>query len=128
MELRPGTGSPDTSITESLNTLWQNMLKEKTQELNSINRFGECLTVTVLGKLMGSETKRDILSIVRKDVAFRKETSLRVGSDILDSVDTVSNVFNINDASFVECLLRDVSGRFQRIDRLTESCREKRVR
>ena len=126
MELRPGTGSPDTSVTEPLNTLWQNMLEEKTQELDGINCFGECLTVTVLGKLMGSETKRDILSIVGKDVAFRKETSLRVGGDILDGVDAVSNVFDIDDASFVECLLRDVPRRFQRIDRLTESCGENR--
>ena len=35
-------------------------------------------------------------------------------------------MFDINDASFVECFLRDVPGRFQRIDRLTESCRENR--
>ena len=126
MELRSGTGSPDTSVTESLNTLWQNMLKEKTQELDGINRFGKRLTVTVLGKLMGPETKRDVLSIVRKDVAFRKETSLRVGSDILDGVDAVSNMFDINDASFVECLLRNISGRFQRIDSLTESCGKNR--
>ena len=126
MELRSGTGSPDTSVTESLNTLWQNMLKEKTQELDGINRFGKRLTVTVLGKLMGPETKRDVLSIVRKDVAFRKETSLRVGSDILDGVDAVSNMFDINDASFVECLLRNISGRFQRIDSLTEFCGKNR--
>ena len=124
MELRPGTGCPDTSVTESLNSLGQNMLEEKTQELDGIHRPGESFTVTVLGEFMGSETKRDILSIVRKDVAFRKETSLRVGCDILDGVDAISNVLDINDAPFVECLLRDVSGRFQRIDRLAESCRE----
>ena len=124
MELHPGTGSPNTSVTEPLNPLWQNMLKEKTQELDGINRFGECLTVTVLGKLMGSETKRDVLSVVGKDVAFRKEASLRVGGDILDGVDTVSDMFDIDDTSFDECLLRDVSGRFQRIDRFSESCGE----
>ena len=126
MELYPGTGSPDTSVTEPLNTLWQNMLKEVTQELDGINCFGKRLTVTVFGKLMGSETKRDVLSVVGKDIAFRKETSLRVGGDILDSVDAVSNMFDINDASFVECLFRDVPGRFQSIDSFTEFCGKNR--
>ena len=65
MELHSGTGSPDTSVTKPLNTLWQNMLKEKMQELDGINRSGQSFTVIVPGKLMGSETKRDILSIVR---------------------------------------------------------------
>ena len=37
MELRSRTGCSYTSVTESLNTLWQNMLKEKTQELDGIN-------------------------------------------------------------------------------------------
>ena len=69
MELRPRTGSPDTSVTESLNTLWQNMLKEKTQELDGINRSGKSFTMTVFRKLMGSETKCDILSIVRNDIS-----------------------------------------------------------
>ena len=64
MELRSGTGCPDASVTESLNTIWQNMLKEKMQELGHSNRFDECLTVNVLGKFMGSEMKRDILSVV----------------------------------------------------------------
>ena len=51
IELSPGTGRPDTSVKESLNTFWQNMLKEKRQELDGINCFGECLAVTVLGEL-----------------------------------------------------------------------------
>ena len=126
MELHPGAGCPDTSVTESLNTFWKNMLEEKTQEFDSIDRFGERLAMTVLGEFMGSETKRDVLSIVGKDVTFRKESSLRVGGDILDGVDTVSDMFDVDDASFAECFLRDVSGRFQRIDRLTESCGENR--
>ena len=126
MELRPGTGSPDTSVTESLNTPWQNMQKEKTQELDGINRSGKGFTVTVLRKLVGSETKRDVLSVVGKDVTFRKESSLRVGGDIFDGVDTVPDVFDVDDAPFAESFLRDVSRRFQRIDRLTESCRENR--
>ena len=91
MELHPGAGCPDTSVTESLNTFWKNMLEEKTQEFDSIDRFGERLAMTVLGEFMGSETKRDVLSVVGKDVTFRKEASLRVGGDILDGVDTVSD-------------------------------------
>ena len=126
MEFRLGTGCPDTSVTESLNTFWKNMLEEKTQEFDSIDRFGEDLAVTVLREFVRSETKRDVLSVVRKDVTFRKESSLCVGGNILDGVDTVSDVFDVNDASFAECFLRDVSGRFQRIDRLTESCGENR--
>ena len=124
MEFRLGTGCPDTSVTESLNTFWKNMLEVKTQEFDSIDRFGERLAMTVLGEFMGSETKRDVLSVVGKDVTFRKEASLRVGGDIFDGVDTVPDVFDVDDASFAECFLRDVSGRFQRIDRLTESCGE----
>ena len=126
MELCSGTGRPDTSVTESLNTFWKNMLEVKTQKLDGINRSSKSFTVTIFRKLMGSETKRDILSIVGKDVTFRKESSLRVGGDILDGVDTVSDMFDVDDASFAECFLRDVSGRFQRIDRLTESCGENR--
>ena len=124
IELSPGTGRPDTSVTESLNTFWKNMLEVKTQKFDSNDRFGERLAMTVLGEFMGSETKRDVLSVVGKDVTFRKESSLRVGGDILDGVDTVSDMFDVDDASFAECFLRDVSGRFQRIDRLTESCGE----
>ncbi len=63
MKLRLGTGSPDTSVTESSNNLWQNMLKEETQELDGINRFGERLTVTVLGEFMESETKLDFFIV-----------------------------------------------------------------
>lgn len=126
MELRPGTGCPDASVTESLNTFWKNMLEVKTQKFDSIDRFGEGLAVTIFRELVGSETKRDVLSVVGKDVTFRKESSLCVGGNILDGVDTVSDVFDVNDASFAECFLRDVSGRFQRIDRLTESCGENR--
>ena len=126
MELCSGTGCPDTSVTESLNAFRKNMLEVKTQKLDGINRSSKSFTVTIFGKLMGSETNRDILSIVRKDVAFRKESSLCVGGNILDGVDTVSDVFDVNDASFAECFLRDISGRFQRIDRLTESCGENR--
>ena len=127
MELRPGTGRPDATVTESLNTFWKNMLKEKTQELDCINRPGKSFTVTVLGEFMGPETKRDVLSVVGKDVAFRKEASLRVGGDILDGIDTVSDMFDVDDASFVESFLRDVSGRFQRIDLFTEYCGENRL-
>lgn len=127
MELSPGTGRPDASVTESLNTLWQNMLEVKTQELDSIDRFGEGLAVTIFRELVGSETKRDVFSVVGKDVTFRKESSLRVGGDILDGIDTVSNVFDVDDASFVESFLRDVSGRFQRIDLFTEYCGENRL-
>ena len=58
---------------------------------------------------------------------FRKEASLRVGGDILDGIDTVSNVFDVDDASFVESFLRDVSGRFQRIDFFTEYCAENKL-
>lgn len=126
MELRPGTGCPDASVTESLNTFWKNMLEVKTQKFDSIDRFGEGLAVTIFRELVGSEMKRDVLSVVGKDVTFRKEASLRVGGDILDGVDTVSDMFDVDDASFAECFLRDVSGRFQRIDRLTESCGENR--
>ena len=86
MELRPGTGCPDASVTESLNTFWQNMLEVKTQKFDSIDRFGEGLAVTIFRELVGSETKRDVLSVVGKDVTFRKESSLRVGGDILDGV------------------------------------------
>jgi hypothetical protein len=127
MELRPGTGCPDASVTESLNTFWQNMLEVKTQKFDSIDRFGEGLAVTIFRELVGSETKRDVLSVVGKDVTFRKEASLRVGGDILDGIDTVSNVFDVDDASFVESFLRDVSGRFQRIDLFTEYCGENRL-
>ena len=114
IELSPGTGRPDTSVTESLNTFWKNMLEVKTQKFDSIDRFGEGLAVTIFRELVGSETKRDVLSVVGKDVTFRKESSLRVGGDILDGVDTVSDMFDVDDASFAECFLRDVSGRFQR--------------
>ena len=69
MELHFGTGSPDTSVTESLNTLWQNMLKEKTQKLDGINRSSKSFTVTIFRKLMGSETKHDYLSIEENDPA-----------------------------------------------------------
>ena len=127
IELSPGTGRPDTSVTESLNTFWKNMLEVKTQKFDSIDRFGEGLAVTIFRELVGSETKRDVLSVVGKDVTFRKESSLRVGGDILDSVAPVSNVFDVNDASFAECFLRDVSGRFQRIDLFTEYCGENRL-
>ena len=48
IELSPGTGCPDTSVTESLNTFWKNMLEVKTQEFDSIDRFGERLAMTVL--------------------------------------------------------------------------------
>ena len=84
MELRSGTGCPDASVTESLTAFWKNMLEVKTQEFDGIDRFGEDLAVTVLRKLVGSETKRDVLSVVGKDVTFRKESSLRVGGDIFD--------------------------------------------
>lgn len=127
MELRPGTGCPDASVTESLNAFWKNMLEVKTQKFDSIDRFGEGLAVTIFRELVGSETKRDVLSVVGKDVTFRKESSLRVGGDVLDCVDTVSNVFDVDDASFVESFLRDVSGRFQRIDLFTEYCGENRL-
>ena len=100
MKLRPGTGRPDTSVTKSLNTFWKNMLEVKTQKFDSINRFGEGLAVTIFRELVGSEMKRDVLSVVGKDVTFRKEASLRVGGDILDGIDTVSNVFDVDDASF----------------------------
>ncbi len=40
MELRFGAGCPDTSITESLNTFWKNMLEVKTQKLDRFNHFG----------------------------------------------------------------------------------------
>ena len=126
MELRPGTGCPDASVTESLNTFWKNMLEVKTQEFEGIDRFGEVLAVTVLRKLVGSETKRDVLSVVGKDVTFRKESSLCVGGNILDGVDTVPDVFDVDDAPFAESFLRDVSRRFQRIDFFTEYCGENR--
>ena len=126
MEFRSGTGCPDTSVTESLNTFWQNMLEVKTQKFDSIDRFGEDLAVTVLRKLVGSETKRDVLSVVGKDVTFRKESSLRVGGDIFDGVDTVPDVFDVDDAPFAESFLRDLSRRFQRIDFFTEYCGENR--
>jgi len=38
MEFRLGTGCPDTSVTESLNTFWKNMLEVKTQKFDSIVR------------------------------------------------------------------------------------------
>ena len=60
-------------------------------------------------------------------VESRKEASLRVGGDILDGIDTVFNVFDVDDASFVESFLRDFSGRFQRIDLFTEYCGENRL-
>ena len=57
MEFRLGTGCPDTSVTESLNTFWKNMLEVKTQKFDSIDRFGERLAMTVLGEFMGSEIR-----------------------------------------------------------------------
>ena len=57
MELRSGTGCPDASVTESLNTFWKNMLEVKTQKFDSIDRFGERLAMTVLGEFMGSEIR-----------------------------------------------------------------------